>query len=287
MTLPNVSITLTRYREPDWLVDEALDSLAGQQGVAGEVIFLDQNWNAAFAKTVEARSTARLSFQCIPCEERCLSFARNEGLRRARHDLVLFTEPDALAELDWARRLADELLKGAAVAGSRILPKWRGRPPLLAKAKIVQDQYSMLDWGAQTNEARRVVGAGFGANRALLDLKYFFDERFGRRDGVLLGGEESDLCRRVLAAGGRISYVGGAVIRHQVLSDRLTWRWAMRRLYFAGASRRQMGGAPSPSNGPGLWDWLLLPLILPPYAWGYFCARQSQLAGSITAYKSQ
>ncbi len=277
MTLPNVSITFTRYREPDWLVDEALDSLAGQEGVAGEVIFLDQNWNETFAKTVEARSSERLSFQCIPCEERCLSYARNEGLRRARHNLVLFTEPDALAEPDWARRLADELLNGAAVAGSRILPKWRGSPPILAKAKVIQDQYSMLDWGAQTNQAHRVVGAGFGANRALLNLKYFFDERFGRHGGVLLGGEESDLCRRVLAAGGRIAYVGGAVIRHQVLPERLTWRWVMRRLYFAGASRRQMGGAPSPSRGPGLWDWLLLPIILPPYVLGYVRANELRL----------
>lgn len=286
MTFPEVSITFTRYREPDWLVDEALDSLGRQQGVVGEVIFLDQNWNSAFAETVEARSSEQLSFRCIPCEERCLSYARNEGLRHARSDLVLFTEPDALAEPDWARRLADELLKGAAIAGSRILPKWRGRPPILAKAKTVLDQYSMLDWGEQTIEARRVVGAGFGVNKTLLDFSYIFDERFGRRDGELLGGEESDLCRRVLDAGGRISYAGGAVIRHQVLPDRLTWRWAMRRLYFAGASRRQMGGAPSPSKGPGVWDWLFLPIILPPYVYGFLSARRPHTAERSMAYKS-
>ena len=272
MTLPEVSITFTRYREPDWLVDEALDSLATQEGISGEIVFLDQNWSEAFAKTVDARSNDLLSFRCVPCEERCLSFARNEGLRHARHDLVLFTEPDALAEPDWARRLADELLKGAAIAGSRILPKWRGRPPLLAKAKTVLDQYSLLDWGGDTTAAHRVVGAGFGVRIDLIDQRYLFDERFGRRDGVLLGGEESDLCRRVREACGRISYVGGAVIHHQVLPDRLTWRWVLRRLYFAGASRRQMGGAPSPSRKPGIWDWLLMPIILPPYALGYWLA---------------
>ncbi len=270
MTPLPVSITLTRYREPDWLVDEALDSLAAQDGVTGEVIFLDQNWNEEFAAAVEARTNAQIEFKCVDCDERCLSYARNEGLRLSRCDFVLFTEPDILAAPDWARSLAVELKAGAAIAGSRILPKWRARPPILVRARAVLDQYSMLDWGEETIEAHRVVGAGFGVNKGRIDDGLRFDETFGRRGGVLLGGEESMFCRAVRARGGKIVYVGGAVIRHQVLEERLNWRWVMRRLYFAGASRRQQGGAPSPSQKPGLWDWLLLPVILPPYAWGFF-----------------
>ena len=273
MTRRQVTITLTRYREPDWLVDEALASLAGQEGVAGEVLFLDQNWREDYARSVSARSNDRLTFKAIDCDARCLSHARNEGLRLAAHPLVLFAEPDILAAPDWALALADALIDGASVAGSRILPKWRGRPPLLARAKTVLDQYSMLDWGEATIDAHRIVGAGFGVNKALLDPALHFDERFGRRDGVLTGGEESVFCREVSKRGGRIVYAGAAVIEHQVLSERLTWSWVLRRLYHAGAARRQQGGAPSPSRKPGLWDWLLAPIILPPYALGYVRAR--------------
>lgn len=273
MTPPSVTITLTRYREPDWLVNEALDSLAAQEGVIGEVIFLDQNWTDAFADSVAARSTEDLIFRPVQCAERCLSHARNEGLRLAAHDVVLFTEPDVIAHARWARLMADELVKGAAIAGSRILPKWRARPPLLARARTVRDQYSILDWGEQTIDAARVVGAGFGINKRHIKSGRSFDENFGRRNGTLLGGEESKFCRDVQADGGRIVYVGGAIILHQVLNERLRWGWIMRRLFYAGLSRRQQGGAPSPSRKPGLWDWLLLPLILPPYAAGYFAYR--------------
>lgn len=273
MTSTSVTITLTRYREPDWLVNEALDSLEAQEGVKGEIIFLDQNWTDGFADTVAARSTEDLSFRAVQCAERCLSYARNEGLRLAAHDIVLFTEPDVLADARWARLMADELSKSAAVAGSRILPKWRARPPLLARARTVRDQYSILDWGDQTMEAARVVGAGFGINKKNIKPGLTFDEDFGRRDGTLLGGEESKFCREVQADGGRIVYVGRALIRHQVLHERLRWSWIMRRLFYAGLSRRQQGGAPSPSRKPGLWDWLLLPVILPPYAAGYISYR--------------
>jgi GT2 family glycosyltransferase len=276
---PPVTITLTRYREPDWLVNETLDSLARQQGVTGEVIFLDQQFSPEFAKQVEARSTRALKFSCLPCEEKGLSFARNQGLARAVCDIVLFLDSDAVADPRWARALADALASpGVAIAGGRILPVWRGAPPLLAKSNVVLDQYSLLDWGEDTFPAPRIVGAGFALRKSAAPGEMHFDESLGRRDGKLFGGEESDLCARVWAAGGAVIYCGGAVIRHQILPDRLRWSWVMRRLYYAGLARAQAGGAPAPSRKPGFWDWALLPFILPPYAAGYALGRRMRRA---------
>ncbi len=276
MTLPPITITLTRYREPDWLVNEALDSLAAQEGVDGEVIFLDQNWDENFACAVAARSNERLTFKCIPCTERCLSYARNEGLRLAAHDLVLFTEPDILADPNWARALVTELTKGAAIAGSRIVPKWRGPKPLLSKSHVVRDQYSLFDLGEETVGVSGPVRAIFGLRLSAALQPLRFDERLGRRDGRLLGGEETDLCERVRRDGGAIVYCGKSVAYHQILPERLSLKWIYNRLYYAGVSRRSRGGAPAPSRKPGLWDWLLLPFILPPYAAGYLTSRSGQ-----------
>ncbi len=271
---PDVTITLTRYAEDDSLVAETLDSLARQRGVVAEVIFLDQRFDPSFAKAVEARTNGSIVFTAAGIEARGLSFARNEGVRRARSNLVLFIDPDAVADPDWAQRLAAALAApGVAVAGARIIPRWRGPAPLLARSRVVLDQYSLLDWGETTIDAARVVGAGFGVNRAFAPDETYFDESLGRRDGKLFGGEESDLCARLLAKGGRIVYCGGARVEHQILPERLSWRWIFRRLYYAGLGRARAGGAPSPSQRPGLWDWLLLPAILPPYALGYARAR--------------
>lgn len=274
---PLVTITLTRYGEPDWLVVETLDSLARQTGVLAEVIFLDQAWRADFAATVEAKSNASIIFSCKPCKARCLSFARNEGIRLAAHPIVLFIDTDALAEPDWAAHMAAALApEGAAIAGSRILPLWHGDQPLLARSRVVLDQYSLLDWGEETLEASRVVGAGFGLRKDMYAGEMYFDEAFGRRDGKLFGGEESDLCARVRGAGGAVVYCGEAMVRHQILPERLRWSWVLRRLYYSGLGRGKAGGGPNPSRGPGLWDWLLLPVILPPYGAGFL---SSKLAG--------
>ncbi len=271
-----VSITLTRYREPDWLVDETLDALADQADVAGEVILLDQNWQVDFAARVEQRSTNALIFRCLPCEERGLAFARNKGLDVAAHSLVLQIDPDAVPDTSWALNIARTLLdKQAMVVGSRIVPRWAGRPPLLAKSRVVLDQYSIFDFGAQILPVTRVVGAGIGLNKDLIPEELRFAEDFGRKDGALFGGEETDYCRRILKRGGKVFYAGHALIHHQILPERLTWSWILRRLYFAGAGRRQQGGAPAPFRKPGLWDWLLLPVILPPYVLGYLCAHTS------------
>jgi len=97
----------------------------------------------------------------------------------------------------------------------------------------------------------------------------FFDEAFGRREGKLFGGEETDLCARVSAKGGRVIYCESSVIHHQILPERLTWVWIIRRLYYAGIGRAQRGGAPSPSRAPDMWDWVLMPVIFPPYLLGY------------------
>lgn len=267
-----ITITLTRYREPDWLVMETLESLALQEGVNGDVLFLDQNRSKSFTEAVEALSTPQLRFRCLPCAEKGLSHARNEGLRLASSPVVLFIDCDAVAERRWAREMSKVLRTGAAVVGARILPRWRGRSPLLARAKVVRDQYSLLDWGEDVAAAPRVVGAGFGLRKDLCADQMIFDEGLGRRDGKLFSGEESDLCRRVAAAGGRIMYCGKAVVHHQILPERLKLSWIMKRLYFAGLGRAAQGGAPSPSQKPGFWDWALLPLILPPYAAGYIIA---------------
>jgi len=268
------TITFTRYREPDWLILETLESLAAQRGVSGEVIFLDQTWSQDFSQRVEAFSNADLTFKCQPCPERGLSHARNLGIETAKTSIVLFIDPDALADPHWARELAATLARpGVAVAGARILPKWRGRKPILARSRVVLDQYSLIDLGSGEFDTHRVVGAGFGLNTSNCTEEMYFDTELGRREGKLFGGEESDLCARVKRAGGRVVYSGRAIVHHQILPERLKTGWVLNRLYYAGIGRAEGGGAPNPTKKPGLWDWLLLPLILPPYGLGWVRTR--------------
>lgn len=267
-----VTLTLTRYAEPNDLVSDALRHLAAQQGATGEILFIDQSDDHG----IHEADFANDRWRCRIIRRRMtgLSAARNLSLAEAAHDIVLFCDADALAASDWAAKLSEALSDpDIAVAGSRILPQWRARPPLLTASRVVRDQYSLFDLGMETRASHRVVGAGFGLDRTKASHEMRFDEDLGRRDGRLFGGEESDLCRRVTEAGQKIVYVGGAIVHHVIPEERCRVGWIMKRLYYAGYGRSQLGGAPSPSRQPGLADWLLLPATLPPYALGWLAGR--------------
>ncbi|MBX7457695.1 glycosyltransferase [Qipengyuania sp. 1NDH17] len=275
--LPQVTITLTRYAESDELISRAIRHALAQEGVEGEVLFIEQD----VEKPLDATrfEAGNLAFRMIARKLGGLSDARNLALDEARYPLVLYLDADAMAEPDWASRLAEVLRSDpkVAVAGSRIVPGWPGKPPVWARARVVSDQYSMLDLGSETKPWHRVVGAAFGLDMAKLGPDMRFDPTLGRREGKLFSGEESEFCARVVERGFEIRYVGSAVVTHEVSRERTRLLWVMRRLYYAGLGRSQVGGAPAPSRRPGLADWLTLPLILPPYALGW---ARGKLAGS-------
>lgn len=267
--LPPITITLTRYAEPDELVARAIRHALDQQGVTGEVLFIEQAVDAPL--DAAPFQDGNLAFRMIARKLGGLSEARNLALNEARHPLVLYLDADAMARPDWAARLVRVFSQeqGVAIVGSRILPGWPGKPPLWAKARVVSDQYSMLDLGPETKPWHRVVGAAFGLDMDKLGDRMRFDPTLGRRKGKLFSGEESEFCARAAKQGHAIRYVGSAVVRHEVPEERTRLVWIVKRLYYAGLGRADVGGPPVPSRRPGLADWLTMPLTFPPYALGW------------------
>ena len=270
MTSAPVTIALTRYEEPSWLLDAALASLSAQQHVVAQVLVLDQSYDAAAERRCRALTSRCVSFHYTTIPPVGLSWARNHGIRRSETDILLFIDPDAVAEPTWAMELAATLSEPkVAVAGARILGAWHGRSPLLARANVVRDQYSLLDLGEEARPARKVVGTGFGIHRGRLGALAYFDETLGRRPGEPVGGEETDLCDRARRAGLRVYYNGRAVVHHQIVGERIALGWILRRLYYAGVTRARRGHWPQPTHRPAVADYVVAPLTLPAYVTGF------------------
>lgn len=274
MSKPKITITLTRYAEPDELVSQAIAGALSQKGVEGEVLFFDQNLGSDLCENDFPKDG--LPLKVVRGAKSGLSDARNAAIEQAKYDTILFLDSDAIPDDDWALEMAQTLADPAcAVAGSRIEAGWPDAPPFFAKARVVLDQYSLLDLGRETRRVAKVVGAGFGMDRGKLPADFRFDCELGRRDGRLFGGEETDFCQRAAALGHEVHYCGKSAVTHLIQEERMHWSWMVRRMIYAGFGRAKQGGAPSPSNSPGIWDYLLMPFYLPPYAIGWVWGKTS------------
>lgn len=268
--MQKVTIAVTRYDEPNWLVREALESLARQDDVTAEVLFLDQRHDPDFWRDVERLTCDHVRFVASPIAARSLSFARNHAISAAACDLVLYMDCDAVADPRWAAELAGALRQeGVGIVGSRIVPRWSRPPLLIARAWIAWEQYALLDFGPGIREVSKVVGAGFGIDRRALADQAYFREDLGRREGRLHCGEDTDICNRAVEKGLSVLYNGDSMVEHQIQPERIRYRWILKRLFYAGANRAVLGGPPGATHALSTWDYLFLPAMALPYAAGF------------------
>ncbi len=275
------TIALTRYGETTELVAETLESLAALEGSGFSVLVSDQRPDGRLLDVAKTLNSDRLPIVYESIDARSLSFARNRAIEAATTDILFFVDPDLIVARDWGERMRATFDEepDAAIVGSRILPRWRADPPWLAQHGFVQDQYSLLDLGDERIDFHRVVGAAFGIHRRRLGDAARFDENLGRRDGRLFGGEESDLCQRAIGAGHRVVYEGKAVSWHQILPERASTVWILKRFYYAGFGRAMIGGAPRPSATPGGRALHAVLSVMPFYAAGYAKGRITRAIG--------
>jgi GT2 family glycosyltransferase len=272
-----IHISLTRYAESNALLHEALVAISKQKNIIAHVLMLDQQDDEETRTLCGNISSGRITIEYIVIAPEGLSRARNKAIELCQGDILLFMDPDAVPDPYWAWNLTQTLLKdNVSIAGGKIIPRWHKRQPAICMSLLVKEQFSLLDRGTEEIHIPRVVGASFGINKSANKDHFYFDEKLGRRKGSLLGGEESDLCARIKKIGGLIMYIGAAVVEHQILPERLTWKWIIRRFYAAGLGRAIGGGAPNPGQKLQFLDYLVMPVILPGYALGFFVGRASR-----------
>jgi len=265
-----ITISLTRYNESDKLLFECLGSLSRQKHVEAKVLVLDQqkeNKTEKFCQ--ELNRASRIQFEYSVIDKISLSYARNMAIEMCDTDVLLYIDPDAVAESNWAVELGSVLQKDAAIAGGKILPKWEKRKPWFCRSTIIQELYSILDLGDATFPISRVFGANFGINIYALKESAYFDIELGRKNGKLISGEETDLCDRAQKNGCHIYYCGSATVTHKILSERTNYRWIGKRLFHAGGNRAARGGLINSLRNISSWDYMILPFMITPYLMGY------------------
>lgn len=206
-------------------VQEAVQSLSGQSQAPNEIIVVTDR-----VEGLQAALRQRLPASVRVVENRWghgLSSARNTGILGASSQLVAFLDDDAIATSDWLECLSGAFTDTFVVAaGGRAVPLWKGsgvRPWWFPEE---------LDWivgcafkglGTGRRYIRNVAGSNMCLRRWVLEKVGGFDCRVGGP----IGGDDTEICLKILAADKRhrIVYEPRAVVYHKVPAARQTLQY--------------------------------------------------------------
>jgi glucosyl-dolichyl phosphate glucuronosyltransferase len=231
------SVIVCTYNRAASLADtlRALQALEIPAGLRWEVVVVDNNSKDDTRQVVDAfaRGFPQLRYVFQPLQG--LSRARNLGIEEARGEYLLFTDDDVLPETDWLRATMEGLRGHQADAcGGYIAPIFEVPPPhwlterfygFLAVRTDRTDDYPI------TQASQAPFGANMAMHRRVFSTVGLFDTSRGRSGKVLASGEDGELFERILSAGLKAVFLGGARVRHKVEAFRLTktylrkWRY--------------------------------------------------------------
>jgi glycosyltransferase involved in cell wall biosynthesis len=241
---------------------ERLRQIQVPHHVDWQVIVVDNNSTDNTAATLQSfaeRLPLRTAFEPRPG----LSNARNRAIAETRGDYLVWTDDDVLVDRRWlvAYSQAFERYPTAAFFGGPIEPWFEGTPPrwLAEHWQDVAQAFAVRELG-DVPFAFDGSQVPYGANcafKADVQRRYPYDPSLGRRPGVSLSGDETQVMRQMLADGLTGWWVPEARVRHYIPRHRQSLRY-LRQIF--GGQGEVLGRHLSTSDAPRLfgrprWLW--------------------------------
>jgi glycosyltransferase involved in cell wall biosynthesis len=201
---PSASIVIPTRGRPDYLNVTLVSVMPQASRAEAEVIVVSDGPDERTAGVAQSNGA---SFVSLP-EERGVNAARNQGVRSARSDLIVFIDDDVDAPASWL----EEVLKGTRAAPDREVFGGPIRPRLEQGPRSCGQEpgpISSLDAGAEDRDIPFVWGTNMAIRRSAFErLGLFADSLSGR-------GDEEEWELRYTAGGGRIRYLASAGLDHR------------------------------------------------------------------------
>ncbi|MDD5405240.1 MAG: glycosyltransferase family 2 protein [Sulfuricella sp.] len=166
-----------------------------------------------------------------------LSNARNRALQEARGEYILFMDDDETPDSSWLSAYEQAMREHQPDAlGGRIevffedgvRPRWLQDELLGFLGRINHGEARWL-----TECATPIFGGNFAFRRSVFARIGNFDARLGRQGTANIGGEDTEIYRRLLEHGCSVRWVPEAIIHHRIQTPKL------RRSYFLDLHFRQ------------------------------------------------
>lgn len=247
--LPTVSVVICAFTDQRWeMLCAAVQSVIGQSYPPVELIVCIDH-NPSLAERCRARWSVDREdrLPTVVLENKYdgrLGSARNTGVEYASGEIVAFLDDDAAADHNWLKHMIDPYLRPEVIAvGGAPLPVFETHRPAWFPPQ--------LDWvfgcyyqglPLELAPVNRLIGASMSARRdALLEIGGFHSDNH----------DDMDMCHRLADQypQQQILLEPRAVVYHNVVAERVTWRYLWRRCFFVNKGKvkafRDMGTAAS------------------------------------------
>ena len=235
-----VTVAIPTYNRAAFL-RQTLAGLVAQQFPRDhfEILVIDNNSTDDTRTVVAEFADSRPAPRYLLEKKQGLDYARNRAIAEARGEVIVFGDDDILVQPDWLAQMAVPLLADPAqrigAIGGDVIPVFPdGLPPWVA------EWHSPLAFRSDLGplEARHSpMGANLAFPKWVFAKLGLFHTALDRAAGNYFSGGDSEMIRRVRAAGHEVWFAPAAAVQHQMPASRTTFRYASRHAFDSARSR--------------------------------------------------
>jgi glycosyltransferase involved in cell wall biosynthesis len=235
-----VTVAIPTYNRADYL-RQTLAGIVAQQFPRDffEVIVIDNNSRDHTHAVVEEFASAHPTPRYLLETQQGLDHARNRAIAEAHGEVIVFADDDILVQPDWLAQLAAPLLadttRRIGAIGGEVIPVFpHGLPEWVA------EWHAPLAFRADLGplpSRHSPMGANFAFPAWIFAQLGPFHTALDRAAGNYFSGGDSEMIRRVRAAGLEVWFAPAAAVRHQMPASRTTFRYAARHAFDSARSR--------------------------------------------------
>ncbi|MGH7958324.1 MAG: glycosyltransferase [Opitutaceae bacterium] len=235
-----VTVAIPTYNRAEFL-RQTLAGITTQQFPRDhfEVLVIDNNSHDETRSVVKGFAAARPAPRHLLETQQGLDYARNRAIAEARGDIILFADDDILVAPDWIAQMSVPLLADPAgrigAVGGEVIPVFPDGLP-----EWVREWHAPLAFRADAGplESRQSpMGANLAFPKWVFERLGPFHTSLDRAAGNYFSGGDSEMIRRIRAAGLEVWFAPGAAVQHQMPASRTTFRYARRHAFDSARSR--------------------------------------------------